>query len=106
MTLHSNAYRDLPRIKPNDNPCAMGIFAGPDQDAKQLGIAYPRSHVGGCRAIDPVGADYTPPEVTWRLVFDREVVGGVAARLEHKRDLGDRWVLRLGVFVELAEDAE
>ena len=104
MPYHSNAYRDRKRIAPNDPMSPLGVQAGPEPSAPQLGIAYPTSHVGGWRDYADFG-DYPPPEVTWRLVLDRHLVEGRPVKLEQKATLDGRWVLRLGVFVELAEDA-
>ena len=104
MPYFANAYRDRKRVAPNDSPPPLGVQLDPGLEAPLVGIAYPTSHVGGWRDYRDLD-DYPPPEVTWRLALDRHLVDGVAMKLEHKQDLGDRWVLRLGVFVELAEDA-
>ncbi len=70
-----------------------------------VGIAYPYTHIGGCRPSDDPRADYDPPEVVWRLVLDRAWRDGRIVELEAKETLEGRYVLRHGEFIELSEDA-
>jgi hypothetical protein len=92
----ANAARDRPRVGPGDLHGAIGILAGADQPGEIVGIAFGAGHVGGWRwdwgrpGSEP--EDLGPREATWRLVVCKAVLEG-------------RFALRMGEFVELAEDA-
>ncbi len=102
MTYHSNALRQ-PTVRPSDSPPAVGVQADPLAGQSLIGIAFPVSHVGGMDHRNPL-ADYRPSEVVWRLQIDRAWIDGKIIILESKEFLDGRFVLRSGVFVELAED--
>jgi hypothetical protein len=92
----ASVARDRPRVGPEDLPGAIGILADADKPGEIVGIAFGAGHVGGWRwdwgrpGSEP--EDLGPREATWRLV-----VGKV--------ELEGRFVLRMGEFVGLAEDA-
>jgi hypothetical protein len=77
-------------------PGAIGILADADKSGEIVGIAFGAGHIGGWRwdwsrpGSEP--EDLGPREATWRLVVGKVEVEG-------------RFVLRMGEFVELAEDA-
>lgn len=104
MDYFANAFKTR-IVKPGDSPPAIGVQADPDDPRSLIGIAFPISHVGGVKWFDDPGADYPPPEVVWRLQIDRAWVDGKVKNLEEKETLEDRFVLRSGRFVVLAEDA-
>jgi hypothetical protein len=92
----ANVARDRPRIGPDDLPGAIGILSAPDKPGDIIGIAYGAGHTGGWRwdwSRPGAKPEYLGPrEATWRLVIGKAEIEG-------------RFVLRMGEFVELAEDA-
>ncbi len=101
---YSNLPR-RPRSRPSDSLPAAGVIADPRAPKSIIGIAYPYTHVGGCRLGDAPQVEPEPPEVVWRLVLDRAWRDGRVVLLEAKETLDGRFVLRDGEFVELAEAA-
>ena len=82
-----------PRIRPSDPGYdACGVHLG-RRDGPQVGIAFPIAYIGGAGLDSQPGETDGPPEIAWRLQVGKET-------------LEDRFVLRDGEFVELAEDAE
>ena len=77
-------------------PGAIGILTDADKPGEIVGIAFGAGHFGGWQVgLEPATAEpeyLGPREATWWLV-----VG--------KAELEGRFVLRMGEFVELAEDA-
>lgn len=104
---HADAYRDWPRIKPNDGAGAHWFRASAASSAPLLGIAYPQGHIGGTTWETPFEdlMDAPPPEQVWQLVREYAEVDGRTVRLAKKQTLDGRYVLRMGRYVELAEDA-
>lgn len=104
---YTNAFLTTPLIRPNDGTPVIGIIADPSVSHSIIGIAFPYSHIGGMTEAtqDHDILDAPPPEVVWRLVLDRAWVDGETVRLADKRTLDGRFVLRMGRFWELAEDA-
>ena len=104
---YADAYQSRPRIKPNDRVGACWFRADPARSAPLLGMAEPRGHIGGTTWETPFAAlaDAPPPEVVWQLVLEYARVASQTVRLAKKQTLDGRFVLRLGQFVELAEDA-
>ncbi len=94
-----------PRSRPSDGLPAVGVMANPVVPKSIIGIAYPYTHIGGCRVGDNPRVDPEPPEVVWRLVLDREWRDDRVVNLADKETLEGRYVLRNGEFVALAEDA-
>ena len=104
MTYHSRTFHSQRIVSPADHPPALGVHADSTQPSSIIGIAFPVAHIGGMKWQNPT-ADYPPPEVVWRLEIDRAWVEGKVVDLEAKQVLDGRFVLRLGVFVELVEGA-
>ena len=107
MTLPPRYYSNLPRqarSRPSDGLPASGVLADPTVPKSIIGIAYPTTHIGGCRPTDDPRLDSKPPEVVWHLVLDRAWRDEKVVPLESKDSLDGRFVLRDGEFIELAED--
>lgn len=95
-----------PTSRPSDGLPAIGVMADRNIHRSIIGIAYPYTHVGGCRPDDDPRADYDPPEVVWRLILDGAWRDGRIVELEAKETLDGRYVLRFGEFIELSEEAD
>jgi hypothetical protein len=85
---YSNASK-APRVRPGDLPGSIGVSASPDH-YMPIGIASNVGRIGGYdwqadRSLGPV-------EAVWSLAIGKE-------------DVEERFVLRAGRFVELAEGA-
>ncbi len=105
MDYFCSAFRDRKVVGPNDHSPAVGVLADSAAPRSIIGMAFPVGQVGGMRWDAPVTEDYPPPEVVWRLEIDRTwAEGKVGPRV--KEVLEGRFVLRLGRFVELSEEAE
>ena len=107
MTFSPRYYSNLPRqprSRPSDGLPASGVLADSTVLKSIIGIAYPTTHIGGCRPTDNPWLDTELPEVVWHLVLDRAWRGGKTIPLESKNSLDGRFVLRDGEFIELAEE--
>ena len=94
-----------PAVRPSDGLPAIGVMADPTVPHSIIGIAYPYTHVGGCRPdADPLD-EYAPPEVVFRLVIDRAWQNERIIELEAKDTHEARYVLRGTEFIELSEEA-
>jgi hypothetical protein len=79
----ANVAVDRPRVAPGELPGAIGVSTDEARLAWSQGIAYQFGRLGAGKSREAV----------WRLV-----VG--------KADLDGRFVLRMGEFIGLAEDAD
>lgn len=92
----ANVAHDRLRAGPDDLPGAIGILAHADRPGEIAGIAFGAGHIGGWRwgwsrpGVEPEGLGSC--EAIWRLLVGKVEVEG-------------RFVLRMGEFVEPAEDA-
>ena len=100
---YSNLPRH-PRSRPSDRLPAAGIIADPTLPKSIIGIAYPTTHIGGCRPGDDPLSPAEPPEVVWQLVLDRTWQDQRTIKLASRQTLEGRYVLRNGEFLEIAED--
>jgi hypothetical protein len=100
----ANTARNRPRLSPGELPGAIGVLSDPSKPGDIIGIAYAAGYLGGWLTVfDGPNRDWQrdsvylgKPETTWRLVVGKG---------EGKVEVNGRFVLRMGEFVGLAEDA-
>jgi hypothetical protein len=92
----ANVARTVARLGPDDMPHALGVLADREDPGSIIGIAYGAGWLGGWRTdFSKPGfpsEDFGPREAVWRIVIGKAEIEG-------------RFALRMGEFIELAEDA-